>query len=349
MSLLNQMLTDLEQRRSGAPASALAQGVHSVAVAPRRLPSSETLIRVATLVLAVAAGAAYWLGWLTLSNEAPPAPAAQAEAAAETTTAAVSEPAPTPASERQKNRAPEPVPEPYAQATAVAASSAEPPAAAPPSATATGSPATLRAQGPTGNPAPVHKVVSLAQRADDLYRQALLQLQQGKEPPAVVLLLQTLALHPDHEEARQTLAVTWLLQSRRPETATLLLEGLQRQPAHPAFSHLLARVYWEEGDLPQAQNLLQAALARTPTDPQLHGLQAVVAQQLGQHPSAAHHFLEALRSDPSMPQWLVGLATSWATMGMKADAQEALERALQSRRLPANLAVVVEQQLESLR
>jgi MSHA biogenesis protein MshN len=192
------------------------------------------------------------------------------------------------------------------------------------------------------------KTESPQQKAEHLYRQGLSALQQGRNTEAVPLLQQAVQVHPDGIEARQTLAVTLMMQGLGHEAEPLLKEGLQRSPGQTALSQLLGRLQLARGQLPQAQATLENALSLSSQDPQLHGLLALVSQRQGLHPKAASHFLAALRSDPAMPGWLTGLATSWEFMGMRTEAREALERALQSGRMSEDLAAFARQKLAQL-
>ncbi len=81
----------------------------------------------------------------------------------------------------------------------------------------------------------------------------------------------------------------------------------------------------------------------------MHGLLAMALQQQGRHDEASTHFLAALRSDPGMPGWLIGVAQSWKSLGMHVQAREALERALQSKRLSAELSAAVQIQLDQMK
>lgn len=409
MSLLNQMLKDLEQRSSSAPGFTFSDGVQSVQGAPALRPRTMVL-SIAGLLLVLLASAAFWLGLRPAVTETLPAaqvrlepeplatllgtaPDASAPTSAtdqdNTADVAVVQPgvptaeppvpvpvpvpAPVPvpletnvkagveAPARPPAPAPAPTPEPAAKPLPrVPTSSSLPPnapvqhlASAQPSASPHPSDKTPIEAPPqlaaSSSPPQVRKVASQTQRAGNVYRQALLQLQQGKEQDGILLLQQSIALQPDFPEARQTLAVTLLMQSRQQEAEAVLEDGLQRHPGHPGLSYLLARIRWEQGKLVDAHSMLDAALLLTPGDPQLHGLLALILQQQGRHPEAASHFLAALRSDPSMPSWLMGLARSWKNMGMNADAQEALERALQSKRLSGEVTTAVQQEIEQLR
>lgn len=231
-------------------------------------------------------------------------------------------------------------------ATPPSAPAAAPKPSAPPALPALSAASSLpRAPAPQGL---ARKTESPQQKGEFLYRQGLNALQQGRPQDALPLLQQSVRIQPDGTEARQTLAVTLMMQGLDLEAEPLLREGLQRSPGHPALSQLLGRLQFERGQLPAAQATLERALSTAGGDPQLHGLLALVLQRQGLHQPASTHFLAALRSDPTMPGWLTGLAASWEAMGMRAEAREALERALQSGRMNEELAAFVRRRLAQL-
>ncbi len=397
MSLLNQMLKDLEQRRSSAPGITFSDGVQTVPDAPVR-KSRTMLLSAAGAFLVLLASATFWLGPRPAGTLTLPSPPTQLEAVLvatppdtqpevttdsltsnEDASVGVAQPdagvvtASMPLSEKvtatTEVQAPAQAPEPTATAKATATAKPSPQvqtssslptkstvqplagtrhAAIPQPADKTPMDLQTQIHSQSGL-SPVRKMASQTHRANTVYLQALQQLQQGKEQEGVLLLQQSIALQPDLHEARQTLAVTWLMQLRQQEAEAVLKEGLQRKPGHPGFTHLLARIRWEQGKSAEAHSMLDAALSITPGDPQLNGLLALVFQQQGRHSEAATHFLAALNSDPSMPSWLIGLAQSWKNMGMRTGAQEALERALQSKRLSGELTTAVQLELEQLR
>jgi MSHA biogenesis protein MshN len=397
MSLLNQMLTDLESRRRDADGSPLPN-LTSAAVPPTRLRPT-VLAGLGGLVLL--SGLAYWYFLVpavpatnpaapvpgqapvpgpasasgpVVSQTATPPPGASPATAASTASAAVPATSTTASTAAPASAAPVAAATPAATAAAPttrpappAATSgtvtrpSEPSASAQPRPDSTGSVPAIVAPSPAQPPdksarnappaaAPAfqgvaRKTESPQQKADFLYRQGLHTLQHGRQQDAVPLLLQAVRTHPDGLEARQTLAVTLMMQGLNNEAEPVLRDGLQRSPGHPALSQLLGRLQLERGQLPQAQGTLERALAGANGDAQLHSLLALVHQRQGQHPQASAQFLAALRSDPSMPGWLTGLATSWEAMGMRAEAREALERALQSGRMSEDLEAFARKKL----
>ena len=73
------------------------------------------------------------------------------------------------------------------------------------------------------------KQVSAQQRADNLYRQALTMLQQGRVAEAQSGLGETLKLSPSHLAARQTLLGILVEARNYAQAQQLLQEGLKNQ------------------------------------------------------------------------------------------------------------------------
>jgi MSHA biogenesis protein MshN len=345
MSLLNQMLTDLEQRRVNTANVSSNSGLNTLSPPqPRRL----TALLISLVCLAGAGAGTWW--YLNLPGEKA------AEVAVAQAPVAMHEPVPA---------APAPVPVPVMDPvaapveTAATAVEAPKPPPKPPArvktksqpkskATNQAKAKTKQEKAKTTSLPQARKIESAQQKGLNLYRQGLILLQQGRNDEAVQLLKRSLQIYPDGLEIRQTLAVTLMMQGRGAEAESSLRDGLLREPGHPALSQLLARLLLESGQLQMAQTTLQKALPSAGQEPQFHSMLGLVHQRQNHHQDAVRHYLVALRSDPSMPSWLLGAALSWQALGMRAEAREALERALQSGRMNDKLTALAQQKLAQL-
>jgi tetratricopeptide (TPR) repeat protein len=348
MSLLNQMLKDLERRDQGATASTpVIAGVRSVA-SPKR-PWRQVVMGSASVgLLAVAA---YLYGY-------------HAEDLVEIATHTLAaEPTPEP---------PEPVPDQTMAATDDAVATEPPPAmeatpallapgeatkaaetTAPKAQTASsGQPAHRAPAEPT--PAATHaagrvqKTVTPAQQAQRLHLQALDLLQDGKLDTGMARLAAALALDPERHEVRYQLAALHMQLQQTQAAESLLKAGLQSPEATATLTPLLGRLALEQNDPAQAEVWLQQGLTHNPRDATLHGLMGTALREQRRYEAAATHYLTALRHDPTMPGWLIGIALCWENMGQRDDAREALERAARSGRLSSDLAAFVDTRLLAL-
>ncbi|PWB49918.1 MAG: hypothetical protein C3F18_09585, partial [Nitrosomonadales bacterium] len=267
MSLINQMLQDLEQRKAdGGAAAAQVRAVHR--------PGSAVFVRwiwVLVILLAVVVGGAYWVLFKTPAEKrAQPAPlAATANLPAAAVPEPVSRPGNTPsvlqlASELSLLPS-MPASAPKAERASSAAASLAVAEELPPPVAEKPQPAAAEIKKPAGTvesppPAGINKEIrqpTPQQRAENAYRQAYASLQQGRMGEAEESLRQALQLEPRHAAARQALAAL-LLESRRLDRAEQLLQqGLELQPGNAGYAMTLARIQVERGDVPAALATLQ--------------------------------------------------------------------------------------------
>jgi len=365
MSLINKMLQDLEQRNDSAKGQPLAGEVRAVPVASAN--RSAMLVGALLLVIVVLG-----IGWFLMRPKAP-APTVSAVAMAPVVApvssppAPAAAPAPIAAPSEQAATKPQPVTPPKATQPAVAPARAKPEV----NANATATPAQAVVKKPSkvvADPAQVtskeaasfaasvptaetngQKRFSPQQQSDNLYKQAIAQLQQGKGNEATKGLRLALKASPENIKARQTLVDLLLEENNVEEATTLLSEGLKLAPEQSGFSMTLARLQLDAGDSQAAMVTLEQGLKAAGDEPQYNAFYAVLLQRAQRHEDAVRHFLVALRSDPMMPTWLVGIGISLQAQGNNAGAAEAFQRALDGGQLTPQLVQFVEQRLGQLK
>jgi MSHA biogenesis protein MshN len=347
MSLINKMLQDLEQRHDADSRSQpLAGDVHAVSATGTSAPRAATLAGV--LALGIAGLVSAWvvlqpsavLPNLLLSASSPAVAAMRTQTTLDVPTqptlAAVAE-APLPVKVRVAvDSAPI-----LAQAVIKRPSRVAPEDAAFDALGVASSPAAAA-------PANSHKHFTPQQQADNLYKQAVAQLQQGQSVDARQILQQALGRNADHVKARQLLATLLVEVNALDDAVALLRDGLKRSPIETGFSMALARLELERGDTDHALATLAQGVQTAGDEPQYHGFYAVLLQRAKRHDEAVQHYLVALRSDPAMPNWLVGIGISLQAQGKDSDAAEAFMRARDGGLLSAQLLQFVEQQLQQL-
>ncbi len=387
MSLINQLLKDLDQRQvsleGGPPASA-----PSVAIARAHGPGRALLVSTVFVVLAALAagawvlfrpvqvrpvaavaalapkppGAAGAVPPVQVAAQAPPAPVVPAisasvpQLAGPGASAAVAAPAKPVADGRpalqQAARAPQASvgtkPEPTSAGLPLSAASKRAPNPSVPAVQGTPQPRVARAAAPVAESIP-QKQVSPQQLSDNLYKQAVVLLQQGKANEARQAVQSSLEAEPKNADARLML-MGFLVDSKDlPQATALLTEGVRLLPQHSGFWMNLARLQVESGQGAAAVVTLEQGLPWASDDPQYHAFYAALLQRLDRHDEAIKHFLTALRSNPSMPNWLVGIGVSLQAVGKNADAVEAFQRAKDTGWLASGLAAFVDQRLTQLR
>lgn len=387
MSLINDMLRDLDRRHGGA--GALPNEVRPL---PSERPRSPARLFAPLLVAALA-----FAGWFFMEGMPAPPPAATPASPPPTPVAKTPEPAPAPAAIVEPVRQPDAtrstdslrldtslsnLPEPSAErpsATPVrqpaASASAKPAPQArvrTPSATADktdkATEANRSAAVPSSGPAPAGASAKTAavetsvaggiekrprfetpkERAEQEYRKAYSLLSKGRTEEAVVPLRSALAEDAGHVPARLALAGV-LSQSGRPDEAVVLLEeGLQRDPSQPALALSMARTLVAKGKFEAALQALVRASANANADAEYRAFHAAVLQRLTLHREAVAEYQAALRLSPQAGVWWMGLGISLEADGKQAEAKDAFQRARATGTLSAELNAFVDQKLKRL-
>lgn len=251
MSLINQMLRDLDERE----ASTLERG--GLAPQVRALPREKHFPWAAVLPLivgtAIAAGGIWWAHEASLPvPQNPPAPAAPAPAPAVLSMPTLIVPMPAESVEAVA------APTPNAAAPVSLAKVAEAPA--PQAVEVQPVPAVKPAPVVASTPAQIDKkpLAQPVETADGEYRKALAAYRQGKPAEASDGLQTALRLDPRHVAARQALLSVLLEQRRLPEAQATATEGLALLPAQPGWAMILARLQVEQGQLADAERTMAA-------------------------------------------------------------------------------------------
>ncbi|MEW6132881.1 MAG: tetratricopeptide repeat protein [Pseudomonadota bacterium] len=348
MSLINQMLQDLDKRQSGADVNPLS----SVRAVPRQ-HSMKPVWALLALLLAIA-GALGWLFWDRYSPQRgttavqPPVPIEPAAVAkAPPPAPATRVPPPEPAED-----APSPPPEaslPAAPAVKAPAAPAAAPAPKPPAPKP--APAQPRRAGARHPAAVVSKQVrepTPQQRAEAEYRKAVSLAQQGRTPEAINGLEQALRIDPRHAAATQTLIALLLESKRFGDAERKLQEALDLDLAQPDLAMTLARLQLERGDTAAAITTLDRSQHAAANRPQYYGFMAALLQREGYHREAIVQYRQALRLSPGNAVWLMGLGISLQAEKNYREAREAYSRARASGSLSPELQAFVEQRLRQL-
>jgi MSHA biogenesis protein MshN len=188
-----------------------------------------------------------------------------------------------------------------------------------------------------------------AERAESLFRQATLALQQGRTHEAEARYAQAVAADPRHAGARQGLIGLMLESRRTAEAEQLARSGLELLPKQTGWALVAARLQADRGDTAGA-----VATLITHEDPARVGgdwyaLRAGLQQRLGRHAEAADAWRAAIVAGPLRPAWYVGLGISLRELGRRDDARAAFERAAETDGLAADLRDYARRQAAALR
>ncbi|MDP2784505.1 MAG: tetratricopeptide repeat protein [Sulfurimicrobium sp.] len=339
MSVINQMLQELEQRRADAGTSA----AQVRAVAGQRRRKSALWIVPLLGMAAIAAALGYWIAGRQVIKVPAPSPVVVSAPPA----VVLRQPEKMPqvlqlAGELGRlpavieTAASQPVPRAQAAEKALVAPVVETPKPA--------------AAAEPVRPVEINKDIkqtSPQQRAENAYRQAYASLQQGRMGEAEESLRQALQYDPRHAAARQALAALLVEAKQLGRAEQLLQQGLELQPGHPGYAMTLARLQVERGDVAAAL----ATLQRNPPsgeNAEYHGFMAALLQRSERHKEAIEQYQIALRSNPGAGPWLLGLGISLQADNQPAKAAEVFRRAKSSSTLSPELQAFAEQRLKQL-
>lgn len=336
MSVINQVLNELEQRGAGA-----APERDMVRAVP---PARRSLIKPLLLLLGLAAlGASAWL-YARKSPAMPPKPALPVVSAGPVTA-----PEPDllpPASRLSFELSMVPLPSSSREAKNAISAAVAPQRPAgdqgkTPAAETPDAPVVLAAAA-GGLPL---KQVSPAQRADAEFRRGIALMQQGRIPEAIASYEMALQLDAGLQVARQALVALLLEGKRGADAERVLQEGLKARPEQTGFAMLLARLQVERGALEPASATLGKSLPYADDQADYQAFVAALLQRQERHKEALNHYQIALQLVPGNGVWLMGYGISLQAVQRNADAKEAFRRALDSQTLPSELQKFVQQKL----
>lgn len=209
---------------------------------------------------------------------------------------------------------------------------------------ATAAPAAAQAVPKSGS---VSRVLTAEQRAENLYRDAVEHIRQGRISQAQDVLKHALSDYPLHHPSRQLLARSLVEAGQVDEAQSLLREGLTLAPNRLDFYIGLAHASLSKNDVDSAIKVLESGLPVASGNPEFHAFLATVLQRSGRHDEAIQHYVIALRKTPDAANWLLGLAISLQEKKDKASAADAYQRAIDLG-LPPSLLQFAQDRLRQL-
>ena len=368
MSVINQVLNQLEQRGEHAPPE--QEMVRPVPQGRR----SFTLPLLA-LLLALAGGVAAWQ-WIEARKPVPSSAEGTGAVAAAVPQPVIAVPLPAPVQQAPAVPAPAGAPDATGNAVFADAGEAPPLAILPPASrlsfelsaiplpsslrqvaippgTGAAAPQPVRAPDargaaqPSGG-APPLKRVSPEQRADAEFRQAVADMQQGHVADAIAGYREVLRLDAGHDEARQALVALLLESKQGAESERVLQERLNARPGHTGFAMMLARLQVEHGALEQALATLEKSLPYADAQADYQAFFAALLQRRNRHKEAITHYQIVLQLAPDNGVWLMGYGLSLQAAQRADDARGAFRRALESGTLAPELQAFVRQKIKEL-
>ena len=187
--------------------------------------------------------------------------------------------------------------------------------------------------------------VSPRERAESEYRKAISAVNQGRIDEAVDGLRNALRQDVLHSASRQLLVKLLLEAKRTDEAIQELQDGLHAQPAQLNWAMSLARLQVSRGDLNGALKTLEFSMPAAGNNADYQGFAGHVLHRLGRDKESARHYQSAARLSPGDGRWWLGLGLAFDAEGRSAEAREAFLQARQCGNLGPELMAMVEQKL----
>ncbi|MDH5600755.1 MAG: tetratricopeptide repeat protein [Gammaproteobacteria bacterium] len=195
-----------------------------------------------------------------------------------------------------------------------------------------------------------HRPLNSRQMAEIAYKKGYKYLQQGRMREGKEYLREALSLYIPHIKAREMLAGIYIKSGHLISAAELLSEGVKVAPEYPLFAKLYARVLLEQNNPALAIQILNrgTAAAAINVEPDYYALLAATHQRVKQHDKAVDIYLQLVKIRPEAGIWWLGLGISLEKSGKNKEALEAYQRAQKTGSLKAGLVKFTDNRVAAL-
>ncbi len=198
---------------------------------------------------------------------------------------------------------------------------------------------------------PAHMSVSRRQlTADELVEQKLAQAERSlvgsNVAKAEQLFQDALIIEPNNKQARKKLAALWFGRKAYQKAINLLSQGISLSPQDSELRIMKAQIYLKQGKSIFAFNTLKPLAALEHQEYQI--LLANVAQDISQYHAATKAYQLLIKMQPNSGRWHLGLATIFDKDGQFSSAVYEYNLALTKKDLTASSAKFVQQRIQAL-
>jgi MSHA biogenesis protein MshN len=171
------------------------------------------------------------------------------------------------------------------------------------------------------------KTLTPEQQAQHLYSKAQRALSSNRHKEGERLLRQALDENSRHIGARSQLATLLISRQQRGKAERVLAEGLVTDSQQFALARPYAQLLAEKGEHIPALATLDVAIAQRRADAETLALRAAILYKLDRHTASAAEYRKALQFHPQRALWWTGLAVALEQDGQSTQALEAFQRA----------------------
>lgn len=187
------------------------------------------------------------------------------------------------------------------------------------------------------------------QSIDQKYQRALDLRDRGKTNEAEKLLIQLLKEDSEHQKARLTLALLLQRQDRLDESIKILDKGLFYSSDYMPFIKLKAEIMYMQKSYENALSVLQISRPELSDDPEYYSLMAAIYQHLNKSEISIRIYNRLLILNSDNGVWWVGMGVNLEKLNRYDEAIQAYIRAGGSDQLSPELQAYVLERLNILR
>lgn len=194
----------------------------------------------------------------------------------------------------------------------------------------------------------IHRPLNSKQLAEIAYQKGYQFLQQGRMHQGKESLRKALSLYIPHIKAREMLAGIYIKSGRFINAAELLSEGVKIVPEYSLFAQLYARVLLEQKNPKLAIKILEQGSAEINIEPDYYALLAATYQRVNNHNKAIEIYLQLVKISSKQGIWWLGLGVSLEKSGKNKEALEAYQRAEKTGNLKSGLVKFTNNRISAL-
>jgi MSHA biogenesis protein MshN len=163
---------------------------------------------------------------------------------------------------------------------------------------------------------------------------------------AEALFEEVLLVMPEHETARKQLAALWYGKKSYRDAINLLSQGIALAPPAQEMRLMSARIYYEQGQARQAYKILAPIKASNSLE--IQTLLANTSAELNEHSSAATAYRKLITLEPDVGRWWLGVAVSLDALGNFLPAKDAYKQAIARNNLSSSAIQFAQERLIEL-
>ena len=185
--------------------------------------------------------------------------------------------------------------------------------------------------------------------AEIIYRRGVSLAKKGQLDKAEDELRKALVQYPAHARAREMLTGVLLKQGKKDQAIVELAEGFSVDPHQITISKLYARLLIEAGDNELALQVLEKGKPPIVQDPEYYAFLAAVYQRANHYEQASAVYSELVSLEPGQGIWWLGLGVSLESQRKFNDAVTAFQRAKKSGQLRPDLLQFINNRIATLK